>query len=81
MHAYRDQYKSARGEQSAYLVEANLDKSLNMWAKLWVDEQGGILLVDTSLGLTLRSYNDGVNSHGSVDRSMERIPRKQHDPH
>ena len=39
--------------QKTYMLETKLNDG--MWARFWVDEQGEILLVDTSVGLSMRS--------------------------
>jgi hypothetical protein len=39
--------------QRAYLIESKLNEG--MWAKIWIDESGQVLLVETSMGLTMRS--------------------------
>lgn len=75
VHAYRDKLKTAHGELPAYLVEIKMDQSLNLWAKLWVDQQGAILQMETSMGLLLRSGSLGADGT-LTDRTFERGPRR-----
>jgi len=51
--AYHGRYNIAGTLQRAYLVETRVSDA--MWARLWVDESGAVLLAETSAGITLRS--------------------------
>jgi hypothetical protein len=42
------------GTVAAYRIESKLDDM--MWARVWVDEAGDILLVETSIGLRMEDY-------------------------
>lgn len=57
---YVDQLSIGDGTLPAYLVELKLDDA--MWAKMWVDDSGAILLVQTSLGLTMET--DTLDTNG-----------------
>jgi len=49
--------------QVAYLIESKLNEAI--WAKVWVDESGEVLLVETSMGFTMRSAAiDDLSSDG-----------------
>jgi hypothetical protein len=50
-----DRLTIGSGTVPAYLIESRLDGG--MWAKMWVDEAGDILLVDTSIGLRMEDYH------------------------
>ncbi len=51
----------AEFNQRGYRIESRLSDT--MWARIWVDEQGDVLLVDTSAGLSMRSeLIDGLNT-------------------
>jgi hypothetical protein len=51
----------AEFKQKGYRIESKLNDS--MWARIWVDEDGDVLLVDTSAGLSMRSeLIDGLNT-------------------
>ncbi len=67
--------------QKTYIVESKLNDG--MWAKIWVDEQGEILLVDTSIGLSMRSdLIDGTSYEhlgGMRGRSGSMSHRWNHD--
>ena len=77
VHTYFDSLPTAQGPRRAYLMEITMENSLNVWAKVWVDEKGGILLVDTSMGLSMRSTDGlGVDGLETTDRTFERAPRK-----
>jgi hypothetical protein len=39
--------------QQGYVIESKLNEG--MWVKIWVDESGQVLLVETSMGLSMRS--------------------------
>jgi hypothetical protein len=67
--------------QKTYIVESKLNDAI--WAKIWVDEQGEILMVDTSIGLSMRSdLIDGtsyVHPGGMRSRSGSTHQRWNHD--
>jgi hypothetical protein len=67
--------------QKTYIVESKLNDA--MWAKIWVDEQGEVLLVDTSIGLSMRSdLIDGTSYErlgGMRGRSGSMSHRWNHD--
>lgn len=50
-----DYLKVGPREQRMYLVEVRSDPALGVWAKLWIDEQGNLLVIEDSLGVSLRS--------------------------
>jgi hypothetical protein len=50
--------------QRAYLIESKLNEG--MWARIWIDESGQVLLVETSMGLTMRSAS--IDDLGGNDR-------------
>ena len=60
--------------QKAYLIESRLDNGI--WARSWIEESGEVLLVETSLGLTMRSERvedlDGSSGHGSTRHAAVR---------
>jgi hypothetical protein len=59
-----------------YLVQTVWDEALNLWAKMWIDEEGNVLRVDTSLGIALRSDRvDFGESRPVVDRLFEQRRR------
>jgi hypothetical protein len=70
-------YHDHLGDLPAYVVEIKMDQSLNLWAKIWVDQQGGVQQIDTSLGLQLRRSDGTV----MIDHMFDRGPRRHHDPH
>jgi hypothetical protein len=72
--AYYDSISIGGNEQRAYLVTVQMDQGLGVSAKTWIDEQGNILRVETSLGITLISSL--INTEKLVDRTYERAPRK-----
>jgi hypothetical protein len=50
---YRGRLPDGGLTQRAYLVDTKLDDT--MWARLWIDESGQVLLVETSAGLSMRA--------------------------
>ena len=52
-HVYLGQLPDGELNQRAYLVDTKLDET--MWARLWIDERGQVLLVETSAGLSMRA--------------------------
>lgn len=55
IHAYDDHIEIGGTRQHAYLVECKSDQNPGLWAKAWIDDEGNVLKVETSLGLTLKS--------------------------
>jgi hypothetical protein len=52
---YRDKLLVGGLRQPAFVIESKLNQAF--WAKIWVDEAGSVLQVDTSVGLTMRSVS------------------------
>ncbi len=52
-HAYHGRLTIAGLSQQAYLIESKLDRDGAIWSKIWVDDQGTILRVETSMGLRM----------------------------
>jgi len=71
--AYYDSLTIGGSEQRVFLINVQMDQGLGVWAKTWIDEQGNILKVETSLGLSLLS--SAINTEKLVDRTYERAPR------
>ncbi|MGA2222466.1 MAG: hypothetical protein ABSH21_11970 [Verrucomicrobiia bacterium] len=67
--------------QRAYLIESKLNEG--MWARIWIDESGQVLLVETSMGLTMRSVSiDDLDNHDrltAVARSSRGGIQANHD--
>jgi hypothetical protein len=67
--------------QRAYLIESKLNEG--MWARIWIDESGQVLLVETSIGLTMRSASiddlDGNDRLTAVARSSRGGIQANHD--
>jgi hypothetical protein len=55
IHAYDDRIEISGTRQHAYLIECKSDQNPGLWAKAWIDDEGNVLRVETSLGLTLNS--------------------------
>jgi hypothetical protein len=72
--AYYDYLTIGDMPQRMFLVHTQLDNGLGIWVKTWIDEQGNILRLESSLGLTLVS--SAINTEKVVDRTFERIPRQ-----
>ncbi|MCG3148518.1 MAG: hypothetical protein PCFJNLEI_01962 [Verrucomicrobiae bacterium] len=72
--AYYDYLNIGGSDQRTFLINVQLDQGLGLWIKTWIDEQGNILKVETSLGLSLIS--SAINTEKLVDRTFERAPRK-----
>ena len=73
--AYNSRLQVGELVQQAYLVELSLDKGI--WARTWVDASGEVLLVETSMGWTMRS--DRVENWDRINekRSAHRPPGRQ----
>ncbi len=54
-HAYHDRLTIAGLSQQAYLIDSKFDHDGAIWSKIWVDDQGTILRVETSMGLRMES--------------------------
>lgn len=72
--AYYDFITIGSSEQRAYLINVSMEQGLGIWGKAWIDEQGNLLKVETSLGLSLLS--SAINTEKLVDRTFERAPKK-----
>ena len=72
--AYIDFMKIGGADQRVYLVDTRMDQGLGVWVKAWIDEQGNILKVDSSIGMSLLSA--AIDTGKIVDRTFERAPRK-----
>lgn len=55
VNAYEDRIEISGARQHAFLIECKSDQNPGLWAKIWMDDQGSVLLVETSLGITMRS--------------------------
>lgn len=55
---YRDYLRISGTKIRSYLIESKYGDA--MWVKMWVDEQGAVLKVDTSIGL--RMLDDGLSA-------------------
>jgi hypothetical protein len=74
---YVDPLTVGNGTVPAYLIELRLDEA--MWAKMWVDDFGTILLVQTSMGLMMEA--DTLDTAGKfVERTRTRHRRGRTEP-
>jgi hypothetical protein len=55
IRAYEDSLSIGGIRQQAYLVECRSEENPAYWLKMWIDDQGGVMIVETSLGMILRS--------------------------
>jgi hypothetical protein len=61
VRAYDDRLIIGGISQHAYLLDCRSEANPGYWMKLWIDEQGTILVVQTSIGISLHaSAIDGV---------------------
>lgn len=72
--AYLDFMKIGGADQRVYLVDTQMSEGIGVWVKTWIDEQGNILKVDSSLGMSLVS--SAIDTGQLVDRTLERLPHK-----
>ncbi len=55
IHAYDDHLTIGGISQHAYLADCRSESNPAYWVKVWIDDQGTILIVETSVGITMRS--------------------------
>jgi hypothetical protein len=55
IRAYEDYLSIGGIRQRTYLIECRSEQNPAYWLKMWIDDQGGVLIVETSLGMMLRS--------------------------
>jgi hypothetical protein len=55
IHAYEDHLSIGGINQHTYLIECRSESNPSYWAKIWLDDQGTILIIDTSIGMTMRA--------------------------
>jgi hypothetical protein len=61
IRAYEDRLDIGGVSQHAFLVDCRSEENPAYWAKIWLDDQGNVLVVETSVGLTMRNMTiDGV---------------------
>lgn len=72
--AYFDTIAIGGNDQRAFLVDVKMDQGLGIGAKAWIDEQGNILKVETSFGISFLS--SAINTDKLIDRTFERPVRK-----
>jgi hypothetical protein len=61
IRTYEDRLNIGGVSQHTFLVDCRAEENPAYWAKIWLDDQGNILLVETSVGLIMRSVTiDGV---------------------
>jgi hypothetical protein len=77
--AYRDTIQINGLDQRVYLVHTRFDEGLNLWSKIWIDEEGNVLKVDTSFGLTLVSDRVDFGDHRQIVDRLHHWPRPSHD--
>jgi len=54
IQTFEDHVNIAGGSQHAYLIECKAESNPAYWAKLWLDDEGNMLIVETSMGFTMR---------------------------
>jgi hypothetical protein len=71
---YRDSMSVGGLTQPAFLIESKINEGI--WGKIWVDESGEILLVETSMGLTMRSdlIDSLENNQAALTPVRSRLP-------
>jgi hypothetical protein len=69
---YFDTLQIAGDSERVYLIDSKIDDQ--MWTKMWVDDSGQVLKVNTSLGLEMLS--DGLTD--GTDYQVEQLPRRMH---
>jgi hypothetical protein len=55
VQAYEDHLTIGGISQHTYLIECRTEANPAYWAKIWLDDQGTILIIDTSIGMTMRA--------------------------
>jgi hypothetical protein len=69
-----DRLTIGEGTVFAYRIESKLNDTV--WAKMWVDEAGDVLLVETSLGLRMEEYHLGQSSADGREKNASAPVRK-----
>ncbi len=61
IRTYEDRLNIGGVSQHAFLVDCRSEENPAYWAKIWLDDQGNVLVLETSVGLTMRNVTiDGV---------------------
>ena len=55
IHAYDDHLTLGGISQHAFLADCRSELNPAFWAKIWIDDQGSVLVVETSVGIAMRS--------------------------
>ena len=73
IRAYDDRLTISGISQHTYLVDCRSETNPSYWMKLWIDEQGTILVVETSIGVTMRASSiDSVAAQMTTSSSTTR---------
>lgn len=76
IHAYEDHLTIGGINQHTYLIECRSEANPAYWAKIWVDDQGTILIIDTSIGMMLRAQ--AIDSVADKITSQTESTRTRH---
>ena len=80
MRVTEDRFVFGEVTQRAHLVDLRSGDS--MWAKIWVSDSGEVLLVDTSMGVTMRSdLIDGEDGAARTKMTMRHLRQKGQPAH
>jgi hypothetical protein len=55
IRAYEDHLTIGGINQHTYLIECRMEANPAYWTKIWLDDQGTILVIETSIGMMLRA--------------------------
>ena len=78
IRASEDRIEIGGARQRAYVIEARSDQTPGLWLKAWIDDQGNLLIVDTSAGLKVMATSmDSVASRPSDSKVISQPRRLQ----